>query len=416
MKILDFPTELLIHIFFYLRRRAEEAPSPGGCLGFVNLAQTCRRCYSIAEDSIRKAPDLVLTEKQKAHITLELGESMAKSWMKTFTPIAAWARRVGRICAFCANKARHSLHGEAFTGLMVCRVCEALLLPKVGLETLWNMNRDNFSSALVGSDSPYPGDEPELWRPYPFAAQPPLDFETSPVCRWIPVDCETVWEIQARQSIFSDPEVGNQLTTWTHAKKVLTKYEYVDDEPKSEADPYMVTFYSSLGGILFRGPLAVGREATWWFFRADKYHWRWPVADIMHEYGKDSSLALYLEFRYQFDPWWHDNKTLPEMYAEFCRIRDLWVLYREVPWQEDQWPITPPKIPLGANDKSTKGNYEAKCKGYQDLCSSLRRRFWRDDRLIEKPAACWKAIREIKSNRRKGTWNEGQIMKKQKRN
>jgi hypothetical protein len=420
MKILDFPTELLIHIFFFLRHAAEEAPSPGGCLGFVNLAQTCRLCYALAKDSLRDCSDLLLTEEKKAHITLELGEWKAKHWMKTFTPIAAWARRVGRICSFCPNRARHSIHGEAFTGLTVCQVCEAMLLPKVSYYTLWEMN-PHFTAVLEEVDSPYPDDEPELWRPYPFQQVPSL-FGRSPL--WIPVVCDTVWEVQPPQTVShpaSQKEIVNQLTTWTHAKKILSKYKYVETEGKSqEADPYMVEFNDYLGGLKklsgrdyvmpYGGPLVVGREATWWYFRADKFHWRQPIVDVMDDYGKDASLALYLEFRYRFDPWWHDNKTPVEIHDEFCRIQDIWEFYREVPWQEDQWPVVPPKILiLGANEESKKGEYERKCMHYRALCASLRRKFWRDDRLIEKPEACWKAIRHIKSDRERGNWMKDDI-------
>jgi hypothetical protein len=163
----------------------------------------------------------------------------------------------------------------------------------------------------------------------------------------------------------------------------------------------------------YRGPLAVGREATWWYFRADKFHWRQRITDIMDDYAKDASLALYLEFRYQFDPWWHDNKTPVEIHKEFSRIQGIWKHFREAPWQEDQWPITPPKILLGASDKSTKGKYEGKCRHYRALCASLRREFWRDDRLIEKPEACWNAIGDIKANRTKNTWTKNQVQKRE---
>lgn len=416
MNFLHLPTELLIDIFSYLRRGAEEAPSPGGCLDFVNLAQTCRRCYALAEDSVRKYPDLLLTEKQKAHITLELGERKAKEWMKSFTSIAAWARRVGKICSFCSNRARHSIDGEAFTGLTVCQVCEALLLPKISVYTLWELNTDNFAAAVEELDSPYPDDEPELWRPFP-VQQMPSFLARSPL--WMPVDCDTVWEAQTLDP--SSQEIVNQLTTWTHAKRILSKHKYAErDEKSREADAYMVEFNDYLREfqkqrsasyvLPYRGPLAVGREATWWYFRADKFHWRQRITDIMDDYATDASLALYLEFRYQFDPWWHDNKTPVEIHEEFSRIQDIWEHFREVPWQEDQWPITSPKILLG---ESTKGKYEGKCRHYQALCASLRREFWRDDRLIEKPEACWKAIGDIKANKTKNTWTKNQIQKRE---
>jgi hypothetical protein len=333
-----------------------------------------------------------------------------------FYPPCSMGTARGKNLFVCANRARHSLHGEAFTGLIICGVCEALLLPKVGYDTLWRMNLDDFSPDLGEVDSPHPEDEPELWRPYPSEVMPSPQFDRSPVCIWIPVDCDSVWEVPFL-AVSDGAWPWLKLTTWTHAKKVLNKYKYVELAPKPDADPYKLEldYFGKTQKIRYRGPLAVGREATWWYFRADKYHWRRPIADIMHEYGKDSSFAHYLEFRHQFDPWWHDNKTPPKMHDEYCRIRGIWELYREVPWQEDQWPITPPKIPLGANDESTKGEYEAKCKGYQALCASLRRKFWRDDRLIEKPEECWKAIRDIQSNKRNGTWKKGQIMKKQKR-
>jgi hypothetical protein len=34
---------------------------------------------------------------------------------------------------------------------------------------------------------------------------------------------------------------------------------------------------------------------------------------------------LDLEFRYQFDPWWHDNKTPAEMHDEFKLLENKWL-------------------------------------------------------------------------------------------
>lgn len=422
MFIPQLPTELIVAIAKKLRTEAEEKPSVAACRDFVSFSQSSRHFYNVAEASIRVHPEFnrefnpehFLTKEQIAHVTAELGmdqatgkpeEARSKAWLKSLTPISIWARRVGKICWFCPNKIRHSLYGEAFTGLGMCQVCEDFLFPKMGFETLKRLlDKTPFRNRFEESRL-MPYDDRQTWRAYPHGGKSNSFEFTRPHGVHIPLHIRIKWEICTRRAV----QPGNvtlekvaynidKLTTWSHAKALLDKAlctywcehtPYVNGEDLN----LFIKRCRALGGWQIRNMLQ--QETSWWTYRRFQYPRSKQRSENAHE--ADDQMILYFEFRYRFDPWWHDNKTMSEMYNEFTRVWQRWKDRESVPWSVSHFPKLPPCsiIPSYWQPRRHGEKDQPKRKYYNRQCTTLRQFFWKNRDILEDPKLYFDAVLKL---------------------
>jgi hypothetical protein len=170
-RTLKFPNEIFCEIVDYVRIGVEQTPTRQNLTLFLHVAKTCRRFFRMAERSVQVHLDVFLTDEQLKHIRQELEKQQPQAlnkFLTRYTPISAWARKFGKICAFCSNRARHSLYGEAFTGLLLCQTCETFLFPKVSFKTLTKILSEaplEIGGFSRGEMCPY--NDHTNWRAYP---------------------------------------------------------------------------------------------------------------------------------------------------------------------------------------------------------------------------------------------------------
>jgi hypothetical protein len=341
MSLLDLPNELLIHLCDVLLHAAQKTPSRAECLNLINLAQTCRRFYNLAEASLQNHPNSKLTEKQKAHVSCKLGNQKAEEWMKTFTPLAAWARHVGKICAFCPHRARHYVYGEE--GLPICHPCETLF-PRRSL---------NSSECSIRAGN------------FPLQKRPLQSFDQHSTLR-------PEFEVT-----FEDP-YDEVCFLWKHMPTVR--------------------------GNLYKqkGEYEINTETLYW--SAKKLNEEQCTDNtVIEKYNYYGGLPYYLEFRYQFDPWWHDNKSPTELYNEFRQVQGKWSIPsipQAPPWQICLWSTLPQRKHFGLNEQEERKRDEQERRNNNDACAALRRLFWRNRDLIEDPEKCLKEISDLEPAKR----------------
>jgi hypothetical protein len=448
MNLVDLPTELIIAIADNLRTEAEKKPSVASCRDFVRFSQASRYFCNVAETSLKPAypetnrdlkPKGLLTKAQTNHITKELRinhatqkhkRGMAKAWLKTVTPISMWARRVGNICWFCPNRARHSLYGEAFTGLGMCQVCEAILFPKMSFETLENLLGFDFDANTL------PYDNPESWRAYPHCAESDSFEFNQPSWPndgpyWL-LPTGFAWEIRTRTAKSDNRQEKkavynlDKFTTWSHAKALLNKGKY---QLWSKYDPLVYgeefsffqgrhtnRWWPRSENLKSQTEYMNKRESSWWSFRFyqlcrqqlaenELLHCQYPrqekaayfesrYNELLHCHYPRQEKAAYFEFRYRFDPWWHDNKIPSQMHHEYIMVESAWRDVDARPWDWSQFPTLPPcsRIRFGEPGEDQQNRDQAKLEEYNHHCAALRQFFWNNPDVIKHPRMYWEAI------------------------
>jgi hypothetical protein len=98
--------------------------SSASALPLLNLALSCRGLFNLVNFWLREVrrADFEIFDSQSPDVCASL---------QPFSPLSRLCRRFGGICAYCNNRARHSLNGEIFTGLQLCHACEAFKFPKI---------------------------------------------------------------------------------------------------------------------------------------------------------------------------------------------------------------------------------------------------------------------------------------------
>jgi hypothetical protein len=165
-----------------------------------------------------------------------------------------------------------------------------------------------------------------------------------------------------------------------------------------------ISVYSPKDGRIQRvvGPVSQSRACFSWNLLGGHSGWQEPLESILQI---SSEKVLYFEFRYRFDPWWHDNKTPSEMCDEFNCVRRMWRNKKSVPWSVSHFPKVPPCSIIASyfqpSQRHDPGKDQPKRKFYNRHCTTLRQFFWKNQNILEDPKLYFKAVlkvpKEIKS-------------------
>jgi hypothetical protein len=106
---------------------------------------------------------------------------------------------------------------------------------------------------------------------------------------------------------------------------------------------------------------------------------------------------FYFEFRYRFDPWWHDNKTQSELDNEYRRVNRQWRNAERVPWLWTHFPKAPQCsiIPSYWQRRLNSKKDQPKRKFYNRHCATLRQFFWKNKNSLEDPERYFEAVSKL---------------------
>lgn len=320
--LLTLPYDLLLSILDFLK-----APSGStlGAAAILNLSLSCRGLYSFVS--------------WYAGATLSPAKRRV---LYDISPISAMCRHVGNICGFCSNRARHSEHGEVFTGLRLCHACETRRIHKISATRLWSDyttadgDKDQVNEILnglerivilSGSDNATPSQTLYLWE----------NIEPLISDRTLRLNQRIVKSLS--DNLFSLEELGyfNIYSATTERSLRLKRHHF---------------------------------EALTW-------------AEIVAKWGRngtlptsplETDLLLYTEFRYRFDSLWEGPFSDLEWRNEYLSYSKYWassVLWEYRPWRLRCFPCLPRNSvsnPFGHK----KEDDECEFKRYQEQCSYLR--------------------------------------------
>jgi hypothetical protein len=127
----QLPPELILNLLCILRDAYDGARS--SVLVISNLAQTCR---SVRNITIWWSSPQSHSEKGRNALLEFKDHDVVLSSASIVGVIPAYCRKLGEISTICPNRARYCPEGEYFTGLQLCRACEAKYFPKISLTML----------------------------------------------------------------------------------------------------------------------------------------------------------------------------------------------------------------------------------------------------------------------------------------
>jgi hypothetical protein len=415
-RTLKFPNEIFCEIVDYVHIRVEQTRTQQNLRMFLQVAKTCRRFFRMAELSVQGRRDAFLTDEQLKHIRQELKKQQPRAlnkFMTRYTAISAWAQKFGKICAFCSNGARHSLYGEAFMGLLLCQACETFLFPKLSFGTLQKMlGEAPWEIGAFSSGEMCPYNDPANWRAYPHRSRELTPRFRQNVWRFVEPEwpcpdwlrLKSDWEVRKREAIDWTNELHNmeaynidKLTSWSNVKRILDHFDFMDLPNRDEICRRIKYRSGEAFGIFMQDrawaelPYAwiVERGVSWWTFQA------WKSPDGCKDIKTLRDTSLYFEFRYQFDPWWDENRNLRQLADEYSRVVNKWSRVGYSPWAVEEFPQVPSfsKILFGGSAQRVKDVENAQY--YNARCASLRAFYWQNHNIIEDPQWYWKVLSKL---------------------
>jgi hypothetical protein len=192
----------------------------------------------------------------------------------------------------------------------------------------------------------------------------------------------------------------DKLTSWSHAKRILAHFNFLD-LPHREIICRGIKYYSGeMFGIFMQdcewpcgdeSPFAwiVEWEASWWTFQA------WKSTEGREEIKKLRDTSLYFEFRYQFDPWWDENRTLSQLKDEYSRVVNKWTRVGYFPWAVDEFPRAPSFSKILFGGSAERAIDVGNAQYYNAHCASLRAFYWENRNIIEDPKRYWKVLSKL---------------------
>ena len=117
------PKELLLEVLKWL---AQDGETSQGAHAVLNIARSSHSFYQFVNSWVHTTAKLAADLQHLDRVITK-----KPTHQPSFIAISVFCKRVGKICATCNNRARHSRDGERFTKLQLCQACESFLFPKI---------------------------------------------------------------------------------------------------------------------------------------------------------------------------------------------------------------------------------------------------------------------------------------------
>jgi hypothetical protein len=338
-----FPAEIYLLIAEALQTNCNKDETIRSGLAVLNLAASSRSHYTLISRwaSPIAQPDLIKLRKV-------LDDSQRYAPSQTLgSPLSVLCRRISRVCAFCADRSDHT---EIFSGLQICKACDAFLTPKVSycrVHGLFELNKSGIRDKLNDT--------------------------VRNQCRWFfPTGDE-------------DGDVDNQgpLVHWGDILELM-KLDCIKKIPDPQGTRRF--FLGGRNGEDFGVYNEASRAYMDWTHTLPWYQacLRWDP-DLQGEERDNmspsmSEMVLFREFRYRFDPCWSPKENKEAELIEYFRIAKAWFPYwYERPWRPNNFPVQPEsEFAKGHLDSDySVSNCWRDLKSYRTHCAKLREIFKR---------------------------------------